>query len=216
MIEGASRQLIPIRAYRALHHLPESFGLAFFEPKHAAELASIDGLPPDILTSIHTAAISAATLSAAALSAALRDTTTPDALSAITPIVSAFSAALVAANPAIGLKDVELDYAVNSFADMLNMWAFRAMAAQPDFDAAYRQWLNDSVRLATQVFPYEHQADTLHVRIINTVFGRIGLRVERKNAVDYVSDRVHACPAEGFMASLCRDVVMKLSSLSPR
>jgi hypothetical protein len=194
LIDGDIRQLIPIRAYRATHHLPDNFGVAYFEPKDFDGLASIDNLPPHTLEEIH----------AATLRAIPAD---------IDGIVQAFRQALLDANSAIHLKDVELDYAVNGFSDMLIAWVFKAAVGQTDSESAYSEWLNNSVRIASRVFDYLHEGQVFSIQILNTVFGRIGLRIEtHQGAVDYVLDRALACPAEGFMMTLFRDVVAKLSN----
>jgi hypothetical protein len=187
-----------LQAFRQAHHLPESFGVALFEPKDFTGLARIDTASTELKQ------IRAQVIHAAESGPANR----LDAINALTPV---FRAALLAVNDSIGLRETEIDFAVNGFDDMLRRWCYQPGPA--DFETVYAGWLADSVRLSTQVHVYEHAGQVFHVQILNNLYGRIGLRVSPPAGEPVeVLDGALACPAQGFMQGLLREVVEVLAA----
>lgn len=199
-VDGKLRELTPIKHYRVLYHLPDTFGIAEFEPKTDADLASLDHTPPDALQSIRERT----------LSAVKKGLSPQEIITHLDTLSATFQSALTAVNDQIGLKDVEIEFAVSGFDDMLRRWAYGLLLADaPSWETVYYQWVFDSVQTAGRVFQYPPDYE---IQIISTVYGRIGLRVSHQGAVDYVLDRAHICPAEGFMTHLMRDIANQLTT----
>lgn len=197
-IDDAMRELIPIKVYRARHNLPESFSITTFEPKTDITLASLDQTPPDALQSIRQRTLNAVKSGLSPL----------EIIAHLDTLSATFSRALSDVNHQIGLKQVEIDFAVSGFDDMLRRWGYGLlMSDSPTWETVYYQWVFDSVMIAGRVFEYPPDRE---IQIISTVYGRVGLRIKHQGAVDYVSDRAHVCPAEGFMTHLMRDVAERL------
>lgn len=201
-VEGCAHTLIPIWAFRAAHSLPDSFGVASFEPKDFTGLGRIDtagaallGLRADVL---------------AATPAGLPIARWRDALPAL---IRRFEASMTAINDQIGLRAPEIEFAVGGFSDALYAYAYAAIrsGAAPDFMAAYGAWLDESVRVSQTVYGYPHGDEEWAVWVLNYVYGRLGLIVEIPGGGrHYLLDSSYACPAEGFMLSLLRDCAAKL------
>ncbi|TVR20581.1 MAG: hypothetical protein EA396_10425 [Anaerolineaceae bacterium] len=200
---------VPIRTYRARHDLPDEFGVAYFEPKPDEGLARLDG-----------AGDALETLRRATLHAIPATTTHERLLVAIDAAADAFTRALNAVNGDIGLKPEEIDYACAGFRDVLGAWGYAVIRQRPahfdaaHFDALYNDWIADSVRIAARTFAYTHGGTTYHANIISTVYGRVGLRVVADGVTTYVADAVHACPAQSFMLTLCREAARRLLPVS--
>lgn len=201
-LNGQTHSLIPIRAFRAQHDLPQMFGVALFEPKDYTGLAALDQAGPE-LQRLRTSVL--ATVPAAP--------SRMDLLSAADRLQEVFEKELRAINPRIGLREPEIDFAVAGFGDVCRMWAYaliRGRGAAPDFASVYGAWLNDSVRISTQEHAYTHQGETWTIRILNAIYGRMGLEVTMPSETAYVADSVYTCPAEGFMAGLLQEVAERL------
>lgn len=197
-IDGAYRELIPSKHYRTAHDLPASFGVAMFEPKPDVDLASLDHTPPDALQSIRQRT----------LNTVKKGLSPSQIIDHITDLSVTFQSALTDVNDQIGLKAVEIEFAVSGFDDCLRRWGYGLlMADAPSWETVYAQWVMDSVQVAGRIFSYP---PNFKIQIISTVYGRIGLRVQHMGGVDYVLDRAHICPAEGFMTHLLRDVAQAL------
>lgn len=197
------RELIPVRDFRADHHLPSEFGVALFEPKETAGLGSVAeagaalnnmrelllAVAPELLAQVGALAF-------------------PAALGAV------FRTQLAAINDQVGLRQMEIDFAVAGLEDMLREIVFaqvRAQAARaplPSFEALYADWLDASVRVAAQVFERTHAGQPWQVQIFSTVYGRTGLVVRMGEATAYVHDPALACPVEGFMGELLGGVYL--------
>lgn len=196
-IEGALRQFIDIQAFREAHNLPYSFGIATFEPKDYAGLASLDHAG-DALAYVRDAVL-----------AAIPDSLTLSELMDFIPaLAAAFQRALYTVNDRVKLKDVEIEFAVSGFSDVLHRLLYARLEVETgtslmtDFAAVYQGWLNDSARVSTTVHAYLHQAATWQVQVVNHAYGRVGLLIRTTDKTHYVRDGTLACPAEGYMTRL--------------
>lgn len=206
-INGHRCNFIPLKKFRTKYHLPDEFGVALFEPKNRPNLGSIDGAGPQ-LAAIRVQVLEAipATLSASQL------------MPAVENIVMAFHVAMRRENAKIKLHPPEIDFAVAGFHDVLQAVAYRLVQLQYagisfDFDSVYQNWLDDSVRVSTAEYRYPHNGEDYLVRLVNNIYGRVGLIVTVVGQTCYVEDTSQACPATGFMDDLCRDVSDKLCAL---
>ncbi len=105
-IEGIRYDFMPIKDFRAIHQLPTTFNIALFESKDYTGLGRIDAAGA-ALNQLRTAVI-----------AALPDKALPLSwLSALPEITHIFEAQLYQINDQIGLRDVEIEFAVAGFND---------------------------------------------------------------------------------------------------
>ncbi|PJF29696.1 MAG: hypothetical protein CUN52_07090 [Phototrophicales bacterium] len=198
---------VPIRQFRAEYHLPDDFGVALFEPKDFTGMASIDKAG-DALKTLRQTVLDGL----ASPSPDLSDGEFWDAFTGL------FYHTLKAVNDAIGLKDAEIDFALSGYADMLHTWFidyFRARqtkTAPTPFDTLYDEWVANSGRRSERIHHYQHNGADWHIRILNNIYGRVGLQVDMPDKTVYVHDPIYQCPAEGFMRHLLQDVVKKLSA----
>ena len=101
---------------------------------------------------------------------------------------------------------------MNGFSNMCTALAYALARAHltgeppPAFEAVYRQWVYDSVTAGSETYDYTHEGELWAVRVVSHIYGRVGLAVETPAGVHYVADKALACPAEGFMQALLRDV----------
>lgn len=205
-LDGETRRLEPVAAFRAVHGLPDDFAVAQFAPKDFTGLGRIDqaggalnSVRSAVLTALPTAPL--APLAWQAVIPRLRDT---------------FETALRAINDQVGLREPEIGFAVAGFSDVCEaaLWArLRADATRTPalpFEAVYGGWLNDSARLDTTRHPYDYRGESWAVQVIYCAYGRIGLRVETRAGVGYLLDPALSCPAAGFMAQLLSAVCAPL------
>jgi hypothetical protein len=211
LIDGEQRWLTPLKAFRAAHHLPETFCLEAFSPKNWAGLGSLESaggmlndlradllahLPPTIML--------------------------PAWLSLLPDYVQHFERGLRAINPQVGLREPEIEFAAAGFSDVLNAHAIALMRASRAgftpglFRDAYNQWLMDSIRLFAEVHHVEQAGAVWQVQVISHAYGRVGLRVRLPDSVEYVYDPALACPAEGFMFSLLESIAAQVETVIKR
>ena len=79
-----------------------------------------------------------------------------------------------------------------------------------DFPAVYQSWLDDSTRVSSTVHLYRQGETEFRVRVLNNVYGRVGLEVEAAGKKSYVLDMALACPATSYMRGLCGEVAQRL------
>jgi len=208
-IDDLSRELIPIKAFRAQHDLPLTFGVTYFTPKDYAGLGTIDDAAAGAaLNQMHAAVL-------AKLPARIAYADLP---SVVTRLTDHFREALDTANAAIGLRLQEVEFAVGGFADVLHKFAFSLLRARltgehvPDFKSIYESWLASGVRVLETPYPFNEAGHDWQVRIISHVYGRMGLIVEAGAATHYVYDPALACPAEGFTRGLLEDICARMAA----
>lgn len=208
-IEGISYTLTPLKDFRALHDLPPDFGMAFFEHKDYIGLGRIDRAGGELNR------VRAAVL--AALPERMQVRNWLDFLPSLTGV---FQSQLEAINPQVGLKAVEIEYAVAGFSDVCRAFAYALLRAQtsrsetPGFQSVYHDWLNQSAHLFSEIHPLTLRDQTWHIQIIAHAYGRIGLRIQTPDGVNAVYDPSLACPAEGFMTSLLHEVAGRMQTAS--
>ncbi|MCU0480182.1 MAG: hypothetical protein MUE54_03090 [Anaerolineae bacterium] len=206
IINHQRHTLTPIRQFRAEYHLPDTFGIAHFEPKNFAGLGHIDGAG-EALDTLRIAIIQA-------LPPRLTTLPTHDFLEHIARL---FENTLNAVNPVIGLRDVEIGYAVSGFSDILNNWLYDAIRASQThtpptpFDTLYADWLANSGRRSEKKYTYPYQGDEWTIRFLYNAYGRVGFQTDMHNTTMYVQDIIYVCPAEGFIHQLTREMVKKLT-----
>lgn len=201
-LDGSPRTLIPIRAFRAAYNLPESFGVAYFEPKDYTGLGSIDS-----------AGLYLNMLRAAVLEATPAAVPPAQWLAALHAVIRAFDVTLNTINPHIGLREAEIGFAVSGFSDALHAYTYATLRSGPalPFMAVYGAWIDGSVTVSQTAYAYPHRGAVWRVWVINDVYGRLGLIVEFADSErHYVLDSSYACPAEGFMSALIRECAAKL------
>ncbi|MDX1992482.1 MAG: hypothetical protein SF029_08835 [bacterium] len=205
IIDNVQRELIDIRDFRTAHGLPADFGLAHFEPKDYTGLGSVEDAG-EALNQVR------ATLMEVVGHG--KEPITPAALLDLPAAVGVvFRAELVRINDRVGLRQMEIDFAVAGLEDVLRSVGFalaRAKAtrtAPPLFADLYADWLNASVRVSVRVHEIDHRGERWQVRIFNTAYGRAGLIVTLPDGTTaYVRDAALACPVEGYMGTLLRDL----------
>jgi hypothetical protein len=207
-IKGKEQNFIPIQRFRELWGLPESFRVALFEAKDWTDLGSLERAGDSLLVIKHQV------IQAVAAEIAL-----PDILPAVETLAVVFRRELEAANMAIGLREVEVDFAVSGFQDILQAVAYALLQLaygqrhEPaqicrafDFLAIYQTWLNDSVRVSGTPHLYEHQGLKFETRVVYYAYGRVGLQIAVDDQVYYVLDMSLACPAASYMRDLCSEM----------
>jgi hypothetical protein len=211
-IDDQLRKLIPLSTFQKTWHLPADFGVAQFEPKDWAGLGSMSGSGP-ALNQIKQALIQSIPTTISP----------PQLMMHVDALGHRFRVALEAANEQIGLRPVEVDFAVAGLEDIMRdvtyrliQWQHRPPAAADssgpiDFGAIYQHWLDNGTRVAVESKIYDHEGQTFHVNIIYNPYGRVGLKVKLDEQVYYVADPALACPAAAFMETLAEEVSLALS-----
>ncbi len=204
-LNGQPQPLIPIRTFRDEYHLSASFGVALFEPKDYTGLAALDHAGADLQR-----------LRACILQIIPHRLPLLDLLTLNDTLQDAFDSELRSINPRIGLREADIEFAVAGFGDVCRAWSYaliRARGVKPDFASVYGEWLDNSVRLSSQEHAYICQDETWVIRILNAIYGRIGLEIRMQDRTVYVADSVYTCPAEGFMAALLQEVAERLQTI---
>lgn len=205
LIDGALRSLTPLRQFLAERGLPPDFSMRRFAPKSFEGMGSIEG-----------AGAALAEMRTTVLAAVPSGLPVTAWLSAIPDWVRVFAEQFDIHNPAIGLRPAEIDFAVSSFSDVLQAWAYACVrahltgAALPPFAEEYERWLAHSARVAPERQSFEHDGERWQVQVIFCAFGRVGLRIERRGGVDYIADSQYACPAEAYTRGLLEGVAQRL------
>ena len=213
IIENHLRTFISLQTFRTRWGLPDDFTIACFEPKEWTGLGSVAG-SGQALTAVKHCVLD------------LVPTVVSD--SNLMPLVDILSATfrreLETVNEQIGLRQVEIDFAVAGFHDLLQAIVYRLIQlvhicqgdmikvrSQFDFSETYLIWLSDSVRVGSRVYTYVNDGQLLEVRIIYNAYGRVGLEVLAVDGERYfVADPSLACPASGYMETLTEQVTRKL------
>jgi hypothetical protein len=206
-LDGTAYDFIPIKDFRAAHHLPLEFGVALFEPKDYTGLGRIDRVGAEL----HTVR--------ASILAALPERMSANGWLAFVPELSRlFEAQLHGINGQVGLKDIEVDFAVGGFSDVLHAFAYALARAKmageplPDFHAVYTDWLNSTMKVFAQSYAFTLGEHNCQVQIVAHAYGRIGLLIQTLNTIYAVYDPALACPAEGFMTALLTEVAARMTT----
>jgi hypothetical protein len=146
-----------------------------------------------------------------------------DLMAGVEALTRCFEQELQAANVQIGLRAVEIDFAVAGFEDMLQAAAYRLIQLSQkyrqepariegkfDFGEVYQTWLDDSVRISAKTYLYHWRETEFKVRVLNYIYGRVGLEVAVAGQRYYVLDTGLACPAASYMRGLCGEVAQKI------
>jgi hypothetical protein len=204
-IDGQPRQLTPIKDFRAAHSLPSEFGVALFEPKDYTGLGRIDHAGAELNT------VRAALLDALPVHLPARDW-----LAFLPDYARLFEEKLYAINAQVGLKDVEIEFAVAGLSDVLHQVAYALLRgftpppAREFFHTIYSQWLDNSVKVFSESYSYDHAGQAWQIQLIAHAYGRAGLVVRTTGEIHYVYDPALGCPAEGFMTALLAEIVGRM------
>lgn len=207
-IDQTPRLLLPIKEFRRQFDLPENFGLKTFEKKDWEGRGMLNGSGESL--SIVRRRITASIPDEMSLRSIMRD---------IDALAELFHQELLMANDHIGLRPLELDFAVAGFHDVLQSAGYqliqlfqrhrdepRRISDSFNFPELYQNWLDASVRLSNTVYQYKFGGQNFLCQVINYPYGRVGLRVEVAGEIFYVLDTALACPAADFMEKLSREV----------
>ncbi len=204
-IDGTAHDFIALKDFRAQLGLPESFSIAWFQPKDFTGLGSIKGANSELAYVRQ------------ALLETLPDGFPPSGWSSLSVTLQiAFRRLLVEVNPHIGLKPEEIDYAVNGLGQVCYLLFQRCTHARmrgqplPTFDEVHHEWLMSSVIVSPKIYGYPQGDEVWGVRVIEYAYGRVGMAVITPQGIFAVMDRQYTCPAENFMTLLLRDVVQHI------
>lgn len=196
-VGGVLHTFIDARVYRPQHNLPDDFGVNTFEAKSYDGLGSISHAG-DVLRAMKDRFL-----------AEMPSYTLPHQWLLMQDAEqNRFHTLLVETNQHVGLREAEIDFAVAGFVNVYSQWVYvlihaasTRMPPKP-FDQIYRDWLHESIRVASQIHDYQIDGEVWQVQVVSYVYGRIGLQIRRGDVVEYVYDHSLACPAERFMESL--------------
>ena len=212
MLNNKLQTFLPLQTFRAQWGLPESFTLAYFEPKNWEGLGSVEGAG-QALFSVKQRTVQAvpAWVTLARLTIIAEELT------------YAFRTELAAANTQIGLRPAEFDFAVSGFYDVLHAVAFNLIQLGLDYQQdltlirenfdflkVYYTWLNESVGIFAATHTFEHTDTQFKVRVVYNAYGRVGFEVQVAGKIYYVADMSLACPAASYMRDLCAEVAEAL------
>ncbi len=209
-IEGAIHPFIPLKAYQAQHGLPETFEVALFAPKDFTGLGRIDQAGAEMNA-----------MRAAVVAAVPEYLPINQWIGFIPRLTDIFTMQLYSINHVVGLREVEIEFAAGGFSDVCHAFAYAALRAgvparaAPKFQQVYHDWLAATTTTAL-AGSYLHGEESWNISVIYDAYGRVGLRIERGDAVDYVRDVALACPAHGYMRVLLEEVAAKLAAAAKK
>lgn len=199
---------ISVQEFRAVHKLPDDFGLAMFAPKNFANLGSIDRAG-DALHQLRERVIEHIPVQ-----------TPPHGWIAFgLQLQLHFHRLLSEINPLVGLRSSEIEYASAGFGDVIQAYLHALLKAHvtgqsmPDFRMIYHQWLGHSVLVSSVSFRYEYQEQPWTVRLVKNNYGLTGMVIDTQASTYYVNDPVYLCPAAGFMTRLLQDCARRLEAV---
>jgi len=209
LIDGLMCEFVPIKVFRAAHGLALEFSVALFEPKDYDGLGRIDRAGSE-LNDVRRAILDA-----------LPERLSINAWLAFLPTLeSLFRDKLVEINAQVGLREVEIDFAVAGFGDVCRALLYALLRARaenrpaPSFAQVYADWLNSTLRVSQTIHRYDHHGEAWQIQIITHAYGRVGMLVQEGAQRYYVQDGVYGCPAEGYMAALLTDIAAHISAKS--
>lgn len=205
MLDGQAVEFTTIRDFRHAYGLPAEFGVARFEPKDYNGLGRIDRAGAELNQ------VRAAVLAALPERLPMREW-----LAFVPGFNQLFEQQLYQINSTVGLKDVEVDFAVAGFSDVCQAVVYALVRARsagtlvPEFRSIYSEWLNSTIRLFTSVYIYDHAGANWEIQLVAHAYGRMGLLIHMPDAQVAVYDPALACPAEGFMTALLGEVASRI------
>lgn len=208
-VEGSEHEFTPIREFRAAFGLPPAFCVNSFEPKDFTGLGSLERAG-ESLNEVRRVIL-----------AFLPERMPLQGWFHFLPTLSRhFETQLYQINDQVGLRPMEIGFAVSGFADVCQAYVYALVrvrtvdpaAPPPSFEAVYYAWLNDSVRVSALSYPYSYQDQVWSVRIVTYAYGRVGMIVQEGDRRHYVLDTALACPAEGFMMHLLREAIARIAT----
>ena len=207
-IEGIPYQFISIKEFRATHQLPNTFNIALFENKDYAGLGRIDS-----------AGTALNQLRATVISALPKQVLPLNWMSVLPNLTHIFETQLYQINDQVGLRDVEIEFAVAGFNDALQAYAYAFAYANtthtplPGFQSVYTEWLNGTIKIFSQQHSYIVDDQPCTIQVIAHAYGRIGLLIHADETYA-VYDPLLACPAEGFMTTLLTEIASQMRQAS--
>ncbi|MBZ0282955.1 MAG: hypothetical protein K8L97_19605 [Anaerolineae bacterium] len=201
-LDGILYTFSPIKDFRAAHHLPPEFGIAQFQPKDYAGLGRIDRAGAELNA-----------VRSGVLGAIPERISMQNLLSTVDDLTRIFENQLMTINPQVGLREAEIGFAVAGFSDVCQAWVYALLRARaskaelPDFPTVYRDWLNSTIRLFSEVYIYPPD---WRIQVVAHAYGRMGLLIHTPDTTYAVYDPSLACPAEGFMTALLGEVCERL------
>ncbi len=211
-IDGQRQTFIPLATFRSQWDLPSEFALAHFEPKEWQGLGSLDGSGqalPELRQRL--------------LEAVPQTVPLTELIPQAQAITDCFQRELTAINPQIGLREVEVEFAVAGFADVMQSVAYTLIQLSHthqhnlaeikkrfDFPSLYQNWLDASARVSATSHPYLNREVLCQIQTVYNAYGRVGLKVTVADEVYYVLDPALACPAANYMFDLCDAVAQAL------
>jgi hypothetical protein len=200
----------PLEVFRREHQLPDEFDINFFVRKDYTNLGRLE----------KATAGAALNQLRSAVMAAVPATPPANGWQTVVPALKlVFEATLHEINDQIGLRLAEIEFASAKFADFLEQFAYAHLRyrltgqEKPDFYSSYGAWINDSVELLFADYVYTHAGANWRIQLVSHVYGRIGFIVDSGDAIHYVYDPRLACPAEGFMTNLLRDITTRILAM---
>lgn len=210
-LDGRKCIFIPIQTFRQQWDLPDDFGMLSFEPKDWP-VGKMDGssqtlamVKQQVLRSVPPAVAPA------------------ELLAQIRQLAALFRHELTIANEQIGLREVEIDFAVDGFQDILRNVAYHLFELKQiyqgnsalirenfDFAGVYQAWLDASTRLLTTRYSYTHNEITFELQVVYNAYGRMGFQVSAAGQTHYVLDTTLTCPAANYMKDLCERIAAAL------
>lgn len=212
-VNGVVHDFISLKEFRETYDLPDSFQVSLFEPKDYTGLGRIDQAG-GALNQVKAEVLNA-----------IPQTISPQGwMDGVPRLAEVFRSMLNAINHEVGLRDPEIDFAVNGFSDVCSQLAYALIRHQyagepiPLYKELYSTWLYDTVQVGGSAYTYEHNGQTWTIYAIIHAYGRVGLKIDMGEQTYYVADKRLACPAEGYMETLLDEVyriVLDRLSLNP-
>lgn len=204
-VQGKLQNFTSLGEFQQRFDLPSSFRLDMLQPKQDRELGSIEQAG-EALNEVRTRVIDVIP----------QDVAPTQWMTEVATLASTFEAELNRINAYVGLRPVEIDFAVEGFRGVCSAVAFAVVRAHttrtepPSFHEIYAEWLQDTVQISQEMHEYIYGDETWQLQIVSHAYGRVGLVVTTPHDVHYVVDKSLACPAEGYMARLLHDVAAQM------
>jgi hypothetical protein len=212
-------RVIDIHSFREMYHLAAEFSITHYETKDYSGLARIQAGSPalNILRVVTLANIP-------------NRVDWSGLLALINHLSHHFRTTLEGVNDTVGLKPVEMDFAVAGFEDVCRAFCYalirsKSLKTQVDFAQVYSDWLSSTMRLTQTTFSYTYTqmtaaslplSETWQIQVVNNAYGRMGLLVTTPSETVIVRDHTYACPAEGFMYTLLSQVAARIQEALAR